>query len=76
MNAYHLSLALADGTRQMLQILAPSSADALMSAQLALGEQLRGASVKPLLLRAPGLVGRVGRPVPAANDERFAGSLA
>ncbi|MBA4341173.1 MAG: hypothetical protein C0423_03350 [Methylibium sp.] len=76
MNAYHLTLRHADGSRSALQILAASSADALMSAQLALGEQLRGASVKPLLLRAPGLVGRVGRPAHAANDSRFIGALA
>ena len=76
MNAYHLTLRHADGSRSALQILAASSADALMSAQLALGEQPRGASVKPLLLRAPGWVGRVGRPAPAANDEHFGRALA
>lgn len=77
MNAYHLTLRLADGNRRALQILAASTADALISAQEALGEQLRGASAKPMLLRAPGLLGRVGRPGhAAANDECFEGGRA
>lgn len=66
----HLSLRLENGQAIALQMLAHSTADALLAAQDLYGEQLRGASVRPL--RAPGLVGQVGQPARvAANDAAF-----
>lgn len=76
MNAYHVTMRLADGQRRALQIIAASTMDAILAAQHALGDTMRGASAKPMVLAAPGLVGLVGRPVPAANDEHFGRALA
>lgn len=74
MNAFHLTVRLADGSRQMLQMLADTSCDALLQAQDAFGDSLRGGSAR--MLRAPGIVGTVANGRTAANDATFAGVTA
>lgn len=74
MKAYNLSLRLADGSRQMLQMLANSSSDAMLQVQEQFGDALRGGSSR--LLRAPGLMVTVANGRAAANDEHFAEVMA
>lgn len=74
MKAFHLTVRLADGSRQFMQMLADSSCDALLQAQDAFGAELRGGSAR--MLHAPGIVGTVANGRAAANDATFAGATA
>lgn len=75
--AVHLRLRFADGRRQVLEMLTPSTAAALVSAQDCFGDDLKGASAQMLI--APGIQLAGIRRSPAcnaANDDRFATTAA
>lgn len=69
----HLSLRLQDGSRQVLQMLAPSTSAALEQALAHFGDAVRGASARPLAFKAPGLLFTANQHrAAAANDAHFA----
>lgn len=71
MHPIHLTARLTDGSRHMLQMLAPSTSAAIDAAGQFFGDRVRGASAKVQALRAPGLLIVVPGQRAAANDEQF-----